>query len=311
MLTVSYTILIHLSIALKWVCMCVILVKTPMSEAVMDALIEKILEKNNPTVAGLDPRPAHLPPELALLPPAEAYLQFNLGLIDVLADIVPAIKPQAACYEALGTDGMTVLARTIDAAHDAGLYVIGDAKRGDIGSTAEAYAEAWLGDGDFACDCVTVNPYLGSDGILPFLNTGKDIFALVKTSNVSSAELQDLDCGGEPLYRRAARLIEDLGKDIVGSFGYSRIGAVVGATHPSELSELRRDFPNTFFLVPGYGAQGGGAADVAGAFDSRGLGAIVNSSRGIIAAWKKSGGNWRDAARAEALAMRDALRAIR
>ena len=276
----------------------------------MDALIEKILQKNNPTVAGLDPRPAHLPPELAELPPDEAYLRFNLGLIDVLADIVPAIKPQAACSEALGARGIAVLERTIAAAHDAGLYVIGDAKRGDIGSTAEAYAEAWLAGGPLGCDCVTVNPYLGSDGILPFLASGRDIFALVKTSNPSSAELQDTDCGGMPLYRRVAMLIEQLGADTVGAHGYSRIGAVVGATHPAELAELRAAFPHTFFLVPGYGAQGGGAADCAGAFDKNGLGAIVNSSRGIFAAWKKTGGDWRDAARGEALAMREALRAV-
>ena len=276
----------------------------------MDALIEKILQKNNPTVAGLDPRPTHLPPELAELPPDEAYLRFNLGLIDVLADIVPAVKPQAACYEALGAKGIVVLERTIAAAHDAGLYVIGDAKRGDIGSTAEAYAEAWLAGGPLGCDCVTVNPYLGSDGILPFLASGRDIFALVKTSNPSSAELQDTDCGGIPLYRRVAMLIEQLGADTVGVHGYSRIGAVVGATHPAELAELRAAFPHTFFLVPGYGAQGGGAADCAGAFDANGLGAIVNSSRGIFAAWKKTGGDWRDAARGEALAMREALRAV-
>ena len=277
----------------------------------MAALIEKILQKDNPTVAGLDPRPAHLPPELAELPLDEAYLRFNLGLIDVLADIVPAIKPQAACYEALGSKGIAVLEKTIAAAHDAGLYVIGDAKRGDIGSTAEAYAEAWLADGPLGCDCVTVNPYLGSDGILPFLASGRDIFALVKTSNPSSAELQDTDCGGIPLYRRVAMLIEKLGEDTVGAHGYSRIGAVVGATHPAELAELRAAFPRTFFLVPGYGAQGGGAADCAGAFDKNRLGAIVNSSRGIFAAWKKTGGDWRDAARGEALAMRDALRSVR
>lgn len=277
----------------------------------MDALIEKILQKDNPTVAGLDPRPAHLPPELKELPPDEAYLKFNMGLIDALADVVPAIKPQAACYEALGAAGVAVLEKTIAASREAGLYVISDAKRGDIGSTAEAYAEAWLGDGPLGSDAVTVNPYLGSDGILPFLASGRDIFALVKTSNPSSAELQDADCGGEPLYMRAARLLERLGTDSVGEYGYSRIGAVVGATHPAELTKLRALFPNMFFLVPGYGAQGGGAADVAGAFDGRGLGAVINSSRGIIAAWKKTGGDWKDAARAEALLMRAALRAVR
>ncbi|MBR5114230.1 MAG: orotidine-5'-phosphate decarboxylase [Oscillospiraceae bacterium] len=275
----------------------------------MDALIEKILQKDNPTVAGLDPRQAHLPPELREMPPDEAYLKFNLGLIDALADVVPAVKPQAACYEALGAAGMAVLEKTIAAAREAGLYVISDAKRGDIGSTAEAYAEAWLADGPLGSDAVTVNPYLGSDGILPFLATGRDVFALVKTSNPSSAELQDLDCGGEPLYMRVAKLVEKLGAESVGEHGYSKLGAVVGATHPAELAQLRAAFPTVFFLVPGYGAQGGGAADVAGAFDEKGLGAIINSSRGIIAAWKKTGGDWRDAARSEAIAMREALRA--
>lgn len=280
----------------------------------MDRLIEKIMEKRNPTVAGLDPRPEHLPPELAELPAHEAFLRFNLGLIDALADIVPAVKPQAACYEALGAAGMAVLEKTIAAAKAAGLYVIGDAKRGDIGSTAEAYAQAWLGCGPLGCDAVTVNPYLGSDGIRPFLDAAKaadgDVFVLVKTSNESSKELQDANCGGSPLYMRTAELVRAIGADSIGAFGFTRLGAVVGATHPAQLTALRAAFPKAFFLVPGYGAQGGGAADCAGAFDSRGLGAVVNSSRAIMCAWKKSSASWKDAARAEASAMRDALRGV-
>jgi len=279
----------------------------------MDKLIEKISEKGNPTVAGLDPRPSHLPPGfLDRLPPAEAYLEFSLGLIDALADIVPAVKPQAACYEALGSAGMSVLEKTITCAREAGLYVIGDAKRADIGSTAEAYAEAWLGDGAFSCDAVTVNPYLGSDGIIPFLDAAKSrggaVFALVKTSNPSSSELQDIDAGGAPLWMRAAELAEKLGGDSIGIHGYSSLGAVTGLTHPADIRALRMRFPHMFFLVPGYGAQGGGASEAALAFDSRGLGAIINSSRAIMCAWKSRGGDYKTAARSEALAMRDSLR---
>lgn len=292
----------------------------------MDILQEKIIEKQNPTVAGLDPRPEYVPEEIrarhfaqkgeTLEALAEAYLEFNKGLMDALADVVPAVKPQSAYYEMLGWAGVRCLKQTIDYARALGLYVIADVKRGDIGSTAEAYSEAYLGGvqvGEqellpFDCDAVTVNGYLGSDGILPFVKTckarNKGIFVLVKTSNPSSAELQDLDCGGKLLYQAAGDLIAGLGADSVGSYGYSAVGAVTGATYPKQIAELRRRLPQTFFLVPGYGAQGGGAADAASAFDEKGRGAIINSSRGIICAWKKNGGNYKDAARAEALRMK-------
>jgi orotidine-5'-phosphate decarboxylase len=203
--------------------------------------------------------------------------------------------------------------------------VIADVKRGDIGSTAEAYSAAYLGSVKigkteikaFDFDAITVNGYLGSDGIKPFLDTctknDKAIFVLAKTSNPSSAELQDQDLGGKPLYTVVGDLIAALSRDTLGKYGYSRIGAVVGATYPEELKLLRQRLKSTFFLVPGYGAQGGGAADVAEAFDARGCGAVVNSSRAIICAWKKTGNDGRDyaeAARGEALKMRDELRSV-
>ena len=297
----------------------------------MDRLQEKIIEKQNPTVAGLDPRPEYVPEEIrarhfaekgeTLAALADAYLEFNKGLMDALADVVPAVKPQSAYYELLGWEGVRCLKQTIDYAKALGLYVIADVKRGDIGSTAEAYSEAYLGKvqvgsqsiAPFDCDAVTVNGYLGSDGILPFVKTckakNKGIFMLVKTSNPSSAELQDLDCGGKLLYQAAGDLAAKLGADTVGRYGYSAVGAVTGATYPKELALLRQRLPHTFFLVPGYGAQGGGGADAAAAFDEKGRGAIVNSSRGIICAWKKAGGDYRDAARAEALRMKADLNA--
>ena len=297
----------------------------------MDILQEKILEKQNPTVVGLDPRPEYVPEEIrarhfaekgeTLEALADAYLEFNKGLMDALADFIPAIKPQSAYYELLGWQGLRCLKETIDYAHSLGLYVLADVKRGDIGSTAEAYSEAYLGHvqvggqsvAPFACDAVTVNGYLGSDGIKPFIETckaqDKAIFVLVKTSNPSSAELQDLDCGGRLLYQAAGDLIAQLGADSIGRYGYSAVGAVTGATYPKELHGLRQRLPHTFFLVPGYGAQGGGAADAAAAFDEKGCGAIVNTSRGIICAWKKSGGDYKDAARAEALRMKADLNA--
>lgn len=194
-----------------------------------------------------------------------------------------------------------------------GMYVICDAKRGDIGSTAAAYAEAYLSGNAFTADALTVNPYLGSDGILPFVKqcvqNDKMIFVLVKTSNPSSGELQDLKCEGESLYRKMAALVSEWGKESLGTCGYNAVGAVVGATYPTQLAELRQTNPHTFFLVPGYGAQGGGAADVKPAFDIRGGGAIVNSSRAILTAWKKEGcpADFDGAARREALRMREAL----
>lgn len=296
-----------------------------------DTLTERIHALGNPTVAGLDPKPEHLPEALlrrhlegaddvpAAL--AAAYLEFNRGLIDALCDIVPAVKPQSAYYEALGWQGVRCFAETCAYARSRGMLVIADCKRNDIGSTAQAYSQAYLGRlaaaGQrcevFECDAVTVNAYLGSDGVKPFLEDckeyGKGIFALVKTSNPSSGELQDMRLeNGLTVYQHMGRLLETLAADTVGACGYSAVGAVVGATYPKELGQLRRELAHTFFLVPGYGAQGGGAQDAAFAFDEKGGGAIINSSRAIMCAYKKTGGEYADAARQEALNMRDALR---
>jgi orotidine-5'-phosphate decarboxylase len=296
----------------------------------IDILQEKIIEKQNPTVAGLDPRPEYVPEHImkshinakgeTLAAVADAYYEFNCGLIDALCGIVPAVKPQSAYYEMLGWQGEVALAKTCEYARSKGLYVIMDAKRGDIGSTAAAYSQAYLGKvqvgsreiSPFACDCVTVNTYLGSDGIDPFIQDckkyDKSIFALVKTSNPSSGELQDLKIGEQTVYMTVAKLLQKLSAGTEGKYGFTCAGAVVGATYPAELELLRRELPHTFFLVPGYGAQGGGAEDVKHAFNEKGYGAIINSSRAIMCAWKKTGGDgtdYQDAARAEALRMRD------
>ncbi|MDR1158840.1 MAG: orotidine-5'-phosphate decarboxylase [Oscillospiraceae bacterium] len=298
----------------------------------IDSLIDKIREKKNPTVAGLDPRLAYLPEPLlqdaiardgeTLAAAARAVLIFNRTLVDALYDIVPAVKLQSACYECLGPEGMRTMQETIAYARAQGLYIIADAKRGDIGSTAEAYSAAFLGTvrvghtdiAPFDADALTVNPYLGTDSIKPFLETcqtrGRALFVLGRTSNRSSKELQTLPAPDRPLYRVVAELSERWGKTLMGKYGYSSVGLVVGATQPAEMTELRRYLPGTFFLVPGYGAQGGAAIDAARAFDTLGRGAIVNSSRAILCAWQKAGtpGAYADAARAEALRMRDELR---
>ena len=281
----------------------------------MDRLIEAIDNTQNPSVVGLDPTEALVPPQVvasfadevrdSVESPEEvesaqlavAYFEYNRTIIDAIADIVPAVKPQIAMYEALGPAGVDIYTMTCEYAAQQGLYVLGDIKRGDIGSTAAAYAHHLNGVGDFDPwheDAVTVNPYLGTDGITPFVEAAaeadKDIFVLVRTSNPSSSELQMLDLAdGTKVYEHVADLVEGWGAETIGSHGYSRVGAVVGATHPEEGKALRARMPHTFFLVPGYGAQGGTAADVAGMFDKQGSGAIVNSSRGIIGAWKKSG----------------------
>ena len=300
----------------------------------MDVLQEKIRQKKNPTVAGLDPKldyiPQHIKDEAfakygkTLKGAAEAYRLFCRGLIDALFEVVPAVKPQSAYFEVLGSAGIAVLEEIVAYAKEKGLYVIMDAKRGDIGSTCEAYAEAYLGgisiEGEppvapFDADCVTVNGYLGTDGIKPFTalckQNGKSIFLLVKTSNPSSRELQDLITGDRLVHIAMADLAVRLTdkEQLVGKSGWSAIGAVVGATHPEDLKNLRAKYPNIFFLVPGYGAQGGKAKDVQYAFDKFGHGAIVNSSRGIMCAWKKTedgtGKDYMEAARAEAIRMRD------
>ncbi len=287
-----------------------------------DMLQEKIRALKNPTVAGLDPRIEYVPPFLreevfarfgeGPEGRAEAIYRFNCGLMDALADVVPAVKPQSAYYELLGWRGMEALERTIRYAHEKGFFVIADIKRGDIGSTAAAYAEGWLGPEGFQADCVTLNGYMGSDSINPFLEVArredKCAFVLVKTSNPGSGELQDLVAGDRVVYQVMGDLTARLGQDSVGKYGYSVAGAVVGATYPSDLRALRKRLEHTFFLVPGYGAQGGTAEDVQYAFDKYGRGAIVNASRSILCAWQKTGQEGRDyqqAARAAAVAMRE------
>ncbi len=299
----------------------------------MDRLQEKIRQKKNPTVAGLDPKLDYIPQHLideafakygpTLEGAAEAYRSFSFGLIDALADVVPAVKPQSAYYEVLGSAGIAALEQIVAYAKEKGLYVIMDAKRGDIGSTCEAYAQAYLGGvqigeqsyAPFDVDCITVNGYLGTDALKPFTalckERDKSIFLLVKTSNPSSRELQDLIAGDRVVHTVVADLAVRLTdkEQLLGKSGWSAIGAVVGATHPQDLKNLREKYPQLFFLVPGYGAQGGKAKDVQYAFDKFGHGAIVNSSRGIMCAWKKTddgtGRDYQEAARNEAIRMRD------
>jgi len=271
-------------------------------------LIEKIEKTKAPVCVGLDPVLSHIPehilreayekygenPEGA----AEAVWQFNRAIVDAVYDIIPAVKPQIAMYEELGIPGLTVYERTVAYCQNRGLIVIGDAKRGDIGSTSAAYASAFLGEikigsktfSAFHTDMVTVNPYLGTDGVKPFIDAcntfDKGIFVLDKTSNPSSGEFQDRELAGEPLYERVAEKIEEWGSLSMDGT-YSNVGAVVGATYPEIGKRLREKMPHTFFLVPGYGAQGGTAEDLKHCFDKNGSGAIVNSSRGIIAAYQK------------------------
>ena len=299
----------------------------------MDNLLRAICEKQNPTVAGLDPKLDYVPQYIkdkafnkygeTLKGAAKAILEFNKCLIDALHEVVPAIKPQAAYYEMYGTAGMKTLYKTQEYARSRGMYVITDGKRNDIGTTMEAYATAHLGHTDvagesidaFGADALTVNGYLGTDGIKPLAkicdSDDKGIFVLVKTSNPSSGELQDMKLEtNESVYEHMGKMCEGWGEDLMGKHGYSAVGAVVGATYPEQLGEMRAKLPHTFFLVPGYGAQGGGADDVKNAFDENGLGAIINSSRGIMCAWKKQGLTEDDfavAARKEAERMRDEI----
>ncbi|MBP1563959.1 MAG: orotidine-5'-phosphate decarboxylase [Oscillospiraceae bacterium] len=300
----------------------------------LDRLIEKIEQMQNPTVAGLDPKLDYVPEYIrkrcfekygeTLKGAAKALLEFNKGLIDALYDIVPAVKPQAAYYEMYGAAGMKTLYKTQEYARSKGMYVITDGKRNDIGTTMEAYAAAHLGKvkvgsteiEPFLGDALTVNGYLGSDGIKPLLKicseNDKGIFVLVKTSNPSSGELQDRLIDGEPVYEVMGKMCEKWGEELPGVYGYSGVGAVVGATYPEQIKTLRALLPNTFFLIPGYGAQGATAADIAGAFDKNGLGGIVNSSRGIMCAYQKqkvSEHEFAEAARREAIRMRDEIMA--
>jgi orotidine-5'-phosphate decarboxylase len=268
-----------------------------------DRLIAAVRAKGNPVLVGLDPRAESLPPEIiepcqrelkrGRLSPqdglAGAYYSFCRRVIDVVAPLVPAVKPQAAFFEQLGPTGMVVLKETIDYAASKGLIVILDGKRNDIGSTAQGYAEGYLGPGNsspWGCDALTVSPYLGDDSLTPFVDTAKargaGIFVLVKTSNPGGKRFQDIVAEGRPLYRHVAEYVESLAAETVGTGGYGLAGAVVGATYPEQLAELRQAMPHTWFLIPGFGAQGGTAKDCTSAFDDHGLGAIVNNSRGII-----------------------------
>lgn len=313
-----------------------------MNKHFADELIKAIQTKGNAICVGLDPRLNKIPAKIkqrAILEcegtpfkaAADAIVEFNKGIIDAVADLVPCVKPQIAFYEIFGHEGIRAYEETLRYAKSKGLITIADAKRNDIGTTAEAYAQAFLGEVSifenenevvmpvFDADSITINPYLGWDGIKPFVDEskryGKGIFVLLKTSNKSSGDFQDLEMkDGNPLYQLAAYLIDSWGSDEIGKSGYSFVGAVVGATFPDQAKILRKMMPNTIFLVPGYGAQGGGAADVKPCFNSDGLGAIVNNSRGIIFAYedmeKFTENDYADAAREAVRAMRKDLDSV-
>lgn len=299
----------------------------------IDNLIEKIKETNNPTVMGIDPGYEKVPKCIKNKYPqnikgaCDAILEFNKALIDSTCDIIPAIKANIAFYEMFGIEGVKAFEETCNYAKQKGMIVIADIKRGDIGSTAEAYSNAFLGktkigeieETIFNVDFVTLSPYMGIDSIKPFIEDckkyNKGAFILVKTSNPSSGELQDLKLQtGEEIYKKVATLVEDWGEELTEKNGYSSIGAVVGATYPEQLKELRKLAPHTFFLIPGYGAQGGKAEDIALGFDENGLGGIVNASRSLMCAYKSD--KWKDtytqeqfaeATRAEAIRMKEEL----
>lgn len=307
----------------------------------VDVLIKNIKEKNNPSVVGLDPQIEYVPNFIkeeafkkhgkSLKGAAEAILIFNKYIIDAVYDVVPAIKPQLAYYEMYGIEGLKAFYNTCKYAKEKGLLVIADGKRNDIGSTAQSYSTAFLGetkiDGDtmefaFDVDALTVNPYLGIDGIKPFIRDchkyNKGIFILVKTSNDSSGQFQDiLTHVGKSMYEVVAEYVEKWGEEIKGENGYSSIGAVVGATYPNQAKILRRKLKSAYILVPGYGAQGGTAKDVVHSFNPDGLGAIVNASRSIMCAYKSK--RWKEkyseekfyeASRAEALRMKEDINSV-
>lgn len=294
-----------------------------------DQLTNRIHEIENPTVVGLDPRLNLIPDFIranaieefgsTTEAAAHAIFVFNKGIIDAVCDLVPAVKPQIAFYECYGYHGFKAYEETVKYAHEKGLLVIGDAKRNDIGTTAEAYAAGHLGTVELFgsqtkvidADALTVTPYLGTDGITPFTKVcqslGKGIFVLVRTSNPSADELQGLTVGDELLDERVATLVEGWGRGLIGKNGFSSVGAVVGATYPEEAKALRNIMPHQIFLVPGYGAQGGDAESVRNCFYKNGTGAVVNSSRDIIFAYSKkgrSGEAYAEAAREAALAMK-------
>jgi orotidine-5'-phosphate decarboxylase len=262
-------------------------------ESFADRLTRAVLRAGNPVCVGLDPRWESLPAGLhenrhdSRPSRAAAYAEFCNAVSDVVATLVPVVKVQTAFFEELGPTGMAAMGSVMEYAQERGLLVILDGKRNDIGSTAEAYARGYLGRASaWGADAMTVSPYLGDDSLAPFVDVagerGAGLFVLVKTSNPGGRMLQDLRCDGQTLYARVAEHVEQLAAESVGACGYGGVGAVAGATYPAQLSELRHAMPHVWFLVPGFGRQGGTAADVAAAFDSRGLGAIINNSRGII-----------------------------
>lgn len=299
----------------------------------IDILIDKIKKMNNPTVLGLDPRYDMVPECIKskykkdFNGTMEAILEFDKRLIDSICDIIPAVKINTAFYEMFGFKGMQVFEEICKYAKEKDMIVIADAKRGDIGTTAQAYSNAFLGETPIAnnetyimgnIDFVTVNPYLGIDGVKPFIEDckkyNKGIFVLVKTSNPSSGELQDLKLeDGKTIYAKVAELVNSWGEELIGEYGYSSISSVVGATYREQLEELRKIMPHSYFLIPGYGAQGGKAEDIALGFEN-GIGGIVNSSRGLMCAYKSD--RWKEkyseeqfaeATRAEAIRMREDL----
>jgi orotidine-5'-phosphate decarboxylase len=285
----------------------------------VERLMTSIHRAGNSICVGVDPRPEDLPAGFLdrfsedRIGVADALRVFSLGVIDVVAPVAPAVKFQAAFYESYGPEGLAALRTSMEYAQQKGLVVLFDGKRNDIGTTAEAYARAYLGkvpagrqyESSWPADALTINPYFGSDGVAPFLKVAareaKGVFVLVRTSNMSAQEFQDLVTkDGRPVYRHVAERLAQWAEPYRDASGYSLAGAVVGATYPDQLAELRAALPGVFFLVPGYGAQGGSAADVAAAFDENGLGALINNSRGLTFAYTRPafarfGANWQDA----------------
>lgn len=297
-----------------------------MVENIVDRLIDGITKMQNPVCVGLDTKYEYLPGDFArgdkgepLLYAAQNILEFNKALIDSFYDVVPSVKVQSAYYEMYGPAGVKAFYDTIAYAKQRGLIVISDVKRNDIGATAEAYSSAYLGEATvdggryeaFGADFATVNGYLGTDGIKPFVEDcekyGRGIFVLVKTSNKSSGELQDLISGDKAIYEHMADMVEQWGKSTVGRYGYSAVGAVIGATYPEQAQKLRAAHPGMFVLIPGYGAQGGSAAGLLPNFDKQGRGGVVNNSRAILTAYKSekyAGMEFDKAARQAVLDMR-------
>ena len=290
-----------------------------------DRLVDAIKSKNSRVVVGLDPRIENLPPDLQrgaksdVERAAQSILEWGGEIIDAVRDHAVAVKPQIAFYERLGPFGIVTYYALCRHARKKGLLVIGDVKRGDVPDTARAYAEAHLDT--FACDAITVNPYLGSDSMAPFIEEAKKrdggLFVLVKTSNPGSGDFQDRLIDGRPLYLHVADRVAQWGSDLMGKYGWSSVGAVVGATHPEQAVRVREALPNTFFLVPGYGAQGASASDLKAGFGREGLGAICNASRSVIFAYEKEpwkskfpGDQWAKAVAAAAEAMKKEINAI-